>query len=89
MGVVTSRLVNVPASTRLRRSRVPPEKSEAAINYDLFHYVIIWRAFQNHHQRLNVLPMGIAPAVSVTTVGVQSWMAEEAEERWEVILLYW
>jgi hypothetical protein len=33
--------------------------------------------------------MGIAPAVSVTTVGVQSWMAEEAEERWEVILLYW
>jgi hypothetical protein len=33
--------------------------------------------------------MGIAPAVSVTTVGVQSWMVEEAEERWEVILLYW
>jgi hypothetical protein len=33
--------------------------------------------------------MGIAPAVSATTVTVQSLMAEEAEERWEVIVLYW
>jgi hypothetical protein len=33
--------------------------------------------------------MGIAPPVSVTTVSVQSRMAEEAEERWEVIVLYW
>jgi hypothetical protein len=31
--------------------------------------------------------MGIALAVSVATVSVQIQMAEEAEERWEVIVL--
>jgi hypothetical protein len=93
MVVVTNRLVNVSVSTRLRRNPVHPDNSVAAVNYDLFHYAIICSAFpyqiQPPHQLPNALTMGSALAVSVTTVSVQSRMAEEAEERWEVIVLYW
>jgi hypothetical protein len=51
--------------------------------------LIIHLQLRVHLQHPNALPMGIAPAVSVTTVSAQIRMAGEAEERWEVILLYW
>ena len=93
MVAVTHRLVNVSASIRLRRSPVLLENSVAAISYDLFHYAIICSAFpyqsQPQHQLPNALTMGSALVVFVTTVSVQTRMAEEAEERWEVTVLYW
>ena len=94
MVVVTNKLASVPVSTRLRRSPVLPDNSGAAINYDLFHYAITWPASrylsQPQHQLPNALTMGSALAASATpTVSVQTQMAEEAEERWEVTVLYW